>query len=212
MADPFIGEIRLVGFNFAPQGWALCNGQLLQINQYQALFALLSTTYGGDGRTTFGIPDLRGRVPVGVGQGPGLTNITLGQKSGNEAITLNVSNMPAHNHAATFSGTPSQVATSITVGTSSASSIANPTAGSTVYLSAAAAEYGGDPVDLKGLYSSSAPASGASGQIAGGNVSLTPQGSVVVSNNGASQPFDNRPPFIGLNYIIALTGFYPTRN
>lgn len=85
MAEPFIGEIRLVGFTFAPQGWALCDGQLLAISQNDALFSIIGTTYGGDGRTTFGLPDLRGRVPVHAGSGPGLPSYSLGAKGGVEA-------------------------------------------------------------------------------------------------------------------------------
>jgi len=101
MSEPFIGEIKMVGFNFAPRGWALCDGQLLPISQNTALFSLLGTTYGGDGRTTFGLPDLRGRVPTHQGTGPGLTNRRIGEKIGTEYVTLNVAQMPSHNHAAT---------------------------------------------------------------------------------------------------------------
>lgn len=100
MAEPFIGEIRAFGFNFAPRGWAQCDGQLLPIAQYSALFSLLGTTYGGDGRTTFGLPDLRGRSAVHEGSGPGLIPVQLGQKGGAETTTLSVANMPSHNHVA----------------------------------------------------------------------------------------------------------------
>jgi len=96
--DPFIGEIRLFGFNFAPNGWALCQGQLMAIAQNTALFSLLGTQFGGDGRTTFGLPDLRGRVPLGQGQGPGLTPRTEGELGGEENHTLIINEMPAHNH------------------------------------------------------------------------------------------------------------------
>jgi microcystin-dependent protein len=99
--EPFIGEIKIFGGNFAPRGWALCDGQLLAINTYQALFSLLGTTYGGDGRTTFALPDLRGRAAVHQGQGPGLSQYRLGQKGGVEQVTLNATEMPSHNHAAT---------------------------------------------------------------------------------------------------------------
>jgi microcystin-dependent protein len=98
MSEPFVGEIRMFGFGFAPQGWALCNGQLLPINQNQALFSLLGTTYGGDGRITFAVPDLRSRVPVGQGQGPGLSSYAEGQAGGAETVTLAVSQMPGHTH------------------------------------------------------------------------------------------------------------------
>jgi len=97
--EPFIGQIQAFGFNFAPRNWALCNGQLLPINQNQALFSLLGTTYGGDGRTTFALPDLRGRKGIHFGQGPGLSNIALGERSGAENGTLTVANLPAHNHS-----------------------------------------------------------------------------------------------------------------
>ena len=100
MADPFIGEIIMFGGNFAPRGWALCDGQLLSIASNSALFAILGTTYGGNGRTDFGLPDLRGRVAMHKGTGPGLTPRNLGQKSGSETVTLNATQIPEHNHAA----------------------------------------------------------------------------------------------------------------
>ena len=99
MSEPFLAEIRMVGFNFAPRGWALCDGQILPINQNQSLYSLLGTTYGGDGRTSFGLPDLRGRTPVHVGDG-----LSLGQKAGEEAHTLTVDEMPSHDHAVQASG------------------------------------------------------------------------------------------------------------
>ena len=96
--QPFLGEIRYVGFNFAPAGWEMCNGQLLQISTNTALFNLLGTTFGGDGKTTFALPDMRGRVPVGMGQGKGLTNRNLGATGGQENVALTVAQMPAHRH------------------------------------------------------------------------------------------------------------------
>jgi microcystin-dependent protein len=95
MAEPFLSEIRIMSFVFAPKGWALCNGQLLPINQNQALFSLLGTTFGGDGRVNFALPDLRGNVPIHVGQGH-----TLGQKSGEQAHTLSIAELPTHTHVA----------------------------------------------------------------------------------------------------------------
>lgn len=95
MAEPFLSELRLFSFNFAPKGWALCNGQLLPINQNQALFALLGTTYGGNGQTTFALPDLRGRTPIHEGSGH-----TLGERAGEEAHTLTISELPTHVHVA----------------------------------------------------------------------------------------------------------------
>ena len=106
MADGFIGEIRLFAGNFAPQGWALCEGQLLAISQHTALFSILGTAYGGDGKSSFALPDLRGRVPLHPGQGAGLTARQLAEKGGAEAVTLTSAQMPSHTHAvAASSGT-----------------------------------------------------------------------------------------------------------
>ncbi|MBR7783426.1 phage tail protein [Undibacterium luofuense] len=116
MAEPFIGEIRIFGGNYAPDGWLLCNGQSLPISGYEPLFALIGTTYGGDGVSTFNIPDLRGRLPVGMGSGPGLTPRQLGQQIGTDSVTLTNTNMPAHNH--TISGT-TNAATATTPSTNS---------------------------------------------------------------------------------------------
>ncbi len=98
MSEPFVGEIRMFAGNFAPRGWAFCDGQLLSISQNEALFALFGTTYGGDGRTTFGLPDARGRVALHQGTGPGLTSRPLGQKSGVEDVTINTNQLPVHSH------------------------------------------------------------------------------------------------------------------
>jgi microcystin-dependent protein len=99
--EGYIGEIRLFAGNFAPRNWALCEGQLLPINSYTAVFSILGTIYGGDGRTTFGLPDLRGRTPIGPGNGPGLSSYNIGQKGGVETVTLNATQIPSHNHTAT---------------------------------------------------------------------------------------------------------------
>jgi len=107
MAEPYIGEIRIFGGTFAPNGWALCQGQLLPIAQNTALFSLLGTTYGGDGRTTFALPDLRGRVVMGFGQGPGLQDYVQGQTGGAETATLTTQQMPAHSHAVAATETQS---------------------------------------------------------------------------------------------------------
>lgn len=106
MAEPYIGEIRMFGGNFAPLGWAFCNGQLLSISAYDALFALLGTTYGGDGVTTFGLPDLRGRMPISQGAGPGLSPRALGEVGGAEQVTLTVAELAAHTHVALSSAQP----------------------------------------------------------------------------------------------------------
>src|SRR5436309_483339 len=101
MSEPFLGEIKIISWNFSPKGWSFCNGQLLPINQNQALFSILGTTYGGDGRVTFGLPNLQGRVPVHVGNG-----IILGEVGGETAHTLNISELPAHNHVPVGSSSP----------------------------------------------------------------------------------------------------------
>ena len=130
--EPFIGEISMFAGNFAPRGWALCEGQLLPISQYSALFSILGTTYGGDGRTTFALPDLRGRVPMHPGNGPGLSNYRLGQKGGAESATITILNLPAHNH-------PIQAST--------AAANANEATGNVM----------GNAIGMPGLYSSNAP-------------------------------------------------------
>ncbi|MBN2236652.1 MAG: phage tail protein [Bacteroidales bacterium] len=96
--EGFIGEVKMFAGNFAPRGWAICDGSILSIAQNTALFSILGTTYGGDGRTTFALPDLRSRVPVGTGTGPGLSEFRLGSKAGSETVTLSVNQLPAHNH------------------------------------------------------------------------------------------------------------------
>src|SRR5437867_8649105 len=104
MSTPFLGMIILVPYNFAPRGWAFCNGQILPIAQNTALFSLLGTTYGGNGQTTFALPDLQSRVPIGAGQGPGLSNYDIGQQGGNEHVTLTLNELPLHTHAVTLNG------------------------------------------------------------------------------------------------------------
>lgn len=121
MAEPFLSEIRIMSFVFPPKGWALCNGQLLPINQNQALFSLLGTTYGGDGQTNFGLPDLRGRVPIHMGSGH-----TLGERGGEQAHTLSISEIPTHVHVAnatTATATTSTPTTSLLLGQSTASQL-----------------------------------------------------------------------------------------
>lgn len=117
MSEPFVGEIRMFAGNFAPRGWAFCDGQLLAVSQNDALFSLLGTIYGGDGRTTFGLPDLRGRVPIHAGHGPGLSERRLGAKAGSEKETLTVNQLPSHSHtlrASESSATDRNVAGNLT--------------------------------------------------------------------------------------------------
>lgn len=223
MSDPFLGEIRLVGFNYAPDGWALCQGQVMQTNQNQALYSLLGNTFGGTSPNTFGLSDMRGRTPVGAGAGAGLTPITWGQKGGNESVALSQSQLPAHTHSAAFAGQSSPLSgnatTTVTgdVGTSTANAMVPPTAGATTYLSATAAKVGLNPVSFNGLYSATAP--DASKAVLGGlqattslsSMSVVPQGAVSVASAGASSPVGLRNPFLGLNFMIAVMGLYPVR-
>jgi microcystin-dependent protein len=104
MSEPFIAQIQIVGFNFAPRGWALCNGQLLPISQNTALFSLLGTTYGGDGKSNFALPNMQGSTPLAPGQGPGLSLIDLGQIGGSQSVTLLTSEIPAHSHGTQCNG------------------------------------------------------------------------------------------------------------
>ena len=186
--DPFIGEIVLFAGNFAPRSWALCDGQLLSINSHSALFSILGTTYGGDGRTTFALPDLRGRTPVHPGHGPGLSDYDLGQKGGVERVALTVNQMPSHSHIADASSIVAQLPASTASG--------------------GATEPG--PTD----YPSSSGGIGA--PIYGGTVNThingAVSGSVTIHNNGGSQDHTNIQPFLGVNYIIALQGIFPSRN
>lgn len=110
MSDPFVAEIRVLPFNFAPKGWAGCDGQLMPISQNTALFSLLGTTFGGDGRTTFALPDLRGQFAMGMGSGPGLSPRDLGQVVGQATVTLLPGEMPAHSHALRAGSTPAATA------------------------------------------------------------------------------------------------------
>lgn len=128
MSLPFMGEIRMFGFGFTPVGWQACNGSLLAISEYSALYALIGTTYGGDGQTTFGVPDLRGRLPIHQGQGPGLSNYIIGQVGGSETVTVLSTQMPTHTHTALAT---TSLATSLTPG---AALLPGAVSGDTFYL------------------------------------------------------------------------------
>lgn len=223
MSEPFLGEIRMVGFNYAPDGWAPCDGRLLPIAQNSALFALLGTTYGGDGIVNFALPDLRGRVAVGMGNGPGLTPILQGQRSGTEAVTLTIGQMPQHAHPAAFVGQASGVSGSLStsvavdVGTNSTNPMVPPAAGSTTFLSAVTGKVGLNSVAFSGLYTGTAPDSskahlgGITASTTAGSLSSTAAGTVTVGLAGGSQPVPIRNPFLGSNFIIALEGIFPPR-
>lgn len=129
MSEPFVGEIRMFAGNFAPRGWAFCDGQLLAVSQNDALFSLLGTIYGGDGRTTFGLPDLRGRIPIHAGSGPGLSPRRLGAKSGAENETLTVNQLPSHNHSLNASSQPADQPSPVNNVISSSSAVTYYTSG-----------------------------------------------------------------------------------
>lgn len=166
--EPFVGEIKLFTGNFAPRGWTLCDGRLLSIAKFQALFSILGTTFGGDGRSTFALPDLRGRVPVGAGNGPGLNNFKLGEKGGAESATLSSQNLP-----------------NIPFGK-----------GTWPYLNL-----------------SNTPGESTGGHVVAGSPDGD-QGAIQLHMNsfvGASLPFSVKDPYVGMNYIIAIEGVFPSR-
>ena len=191
MAEPFLGMIITVPYNFAPQGWAFCNGQILSISQNTALFALLGTTYGGDGVTTFALPDLRGRVPVSSGQAPGLSNYDIGEIGGTENITLTINQMPAHNHLITLNNL-----TATANARNSAGNSQTP-AGNVPAVEAAG---------VTETYSN-APANTT---MAPGAVTVT--GTATASVAGNNLPVQILSPFLTVNYCIALQGIFPSRN
>ncbi len=175
MADPFIAEIKIFAGNFAPRGWAFCDGQLLPIAQNTALFSLVGTTYGGDGRTTFGLPDLQGRAPMHPGNGPGLSSRRLGEKVGVTTVTLSELQMANHNHAMR--------------GSSDSADLNAPAADRSLARSSGGAAYQQNTT--------------------ANLVSLAPQ---AVTNTGSGGAHSNVQPLLGLYFIIALVGVFPSRN
>lgn len=180
-----IGEIRMFGGNFAPRNWAFCSGQLMSIAQNSAMFSILGTTFGGDGRTTFGLPDMRGRAAIHAGHGPGLSDYRLGQKGGVEQVTLNITQIPSHNH----------------------------TINSTLAAHVGVADDDGNSQDVAGnvlanspgeqIYSSATP----DGQLGGVGLS----GTVTAGNTGGNLQHENRMPYLAVNYIICMFGIFPSR-
>lgn len=185
--------------NFAPRNWAYCNGQLLSISQHTALFSILGTTYGGDGRTTFGLPDLRGRAPLhsGSSNGPGLTTRPLGQRGGEETHSLTVQEMPSHNHPTTNTpGADQHVQLSKDNAVNEI-----PAVGDVPAAAKLGSGIGGQNVTAFGP-----PTNTVKGQAISGNAGLT------VGNNGGSRAHNNMQPYLVINYIIALEGIYPSRS
>jgi len=187
--EGMIGDIRMFAGNFAIRGFALCTGQLLPIRQYTALFSILGTNYGGDGKVTFGLPNLQGRTIVGAGNGPGLTPYDVGEDGGAESVTLNMLTMPAHTHTMTGS-----IVGSVTLPVANADAGTNEPNGAAPSIAP----------DL--IYSNTANAAmGAMNTTA----SVT---NVQVGNMGNSQPFSILNPTLGINYLICMEGIFPTRN
>jgi microcystin-dependent protein len=182
MSEMYIGQIVLFGGNFAPKGWMFCAGQILPIAQNSALFAILGTTYGGNGTSTFALPDLRSRVPVGVGQGTGLSPYTLGQAAGAENVVLTVNEIPSHVHAHT------------PVAVNNTGTLTDPT---NAVLAQANDGQGGP------ILPSFAPTSATQ------KVNMAPDTTSAV---GGSAGHTNVQPYLGLNYIICVQGLFPPRN
>ena len=180
--EGYIGQILMFGGNFAPRNWALCDGQLLSISQNSDLFSILGVTYGGDGRTTFALPDLRGRAPVHAGHGPGLSSRSLGQKSGSEDNTLTENQMPAHNHQVT--ATAKCLAAGGNSDTPVGNVLAKDAAGAAVTYSTSAPDQSMDASTIE----------------------------VQQQTKGANQSINNMQPFLAVNYIICTDGLYPSRN
>ncbi|QMV19927.1 phage tail protein [Granulicella sp. 5B5] len=211
MSDPYLGEIRMVSFQYAPYGWALCNGQTLPVAQNQALFSLLGVTYGGNGTTNFNLPDLQGRIPLHAGAGPGLPPYDIGQKGGVESMALTTAQLPPHTHAATFTPSGGGGTPTVNVSIQAGNQTAQASAPSTPYLAAGSAP--SHVAASQPLYASSAGTNphslgGVSASISG----LSPGGGTVTNSlTGNGQPFSIEPPYLAVYFIIALQGVFPTR-
>ena len=182
--DEYLGMIKIFAGNFAPKGWFTCNGQLLPISQYSSLFSILGTTYGGDGVSTFALPNLQSRTPIGMGQGPGLSYRSQGEVAGTENNTLIIPNLPPHNHQAVLS------ASNADSGQSAA------TAGASIAT----------PGTLTGR-----TFSGTLGYNTSTPNTILNQASVTTAATGQGIPVNNMQPFIAMNYIICWSGIYPSR-
>ncbi len=192
----YLGQIIQGGWNFAPRGTALCNGQLLSIAQNSALFALLGTTFGGNGQTTYALPNLQSRSMMHWGTGPGLSAVQLGEAGGVENVTLATTQIPQHTHVANFDGTTSTLKSTNTKATEQIG-----TAGAKLGRSA---DNVGTAVPL--IY---APAGSPDGATLGG---LNIAGTISVNPTGGSQPHTNRSPYLGITHVIATQGIFPSRS
>jgi len=180
--EGMIGEIRLFGSNFAPRTWAFCEGQLLPISQNMALFSIIGTIYGGDGRTTFALPDMRGRTVLHPGTGPGLSFHQQGQRSGTEYNILNLTQLPSHNHVASVSVSPP-----------------------------ASGEEGNSETPVGNVYAATEEGTPYATSSDGSTMAASP-GSATIANNGGGQQVNNMQPYLAINYIICLQGVFPSRS
>ena len=204
---PYIGGMCAFAGNFAPRDWAFADGSLRQISQNTAMFSLLGTNFGGDGRVTFGLPDLQGRAVVGVGRGPGLSTYQIGQKSGMERVTLTVSQVPNHSHGATTSVSMNIVPADVNI-TTSLNAYANPGASTSPQGKVLAAN------GATQVFSTSAPlVEMRTGAIESTiNASLNATATTTLSPAGGGQSHENRMPYLSINWIIAINGVYPSRS
>lgn len=187
--NPFIAQMKMFAGNFAPRGWAFCDGQILAISQFSALFSLIGTTYGGDGRVTFALPDLRGRLAVHSGRGPGLLDYRLGSRGGQEEVTLTTNELPNHTHLASGTATASD-------GT-----------GNTHIPSGASFGVPETRITRRSTVTTNMYVAAPSNVAMGANAT-----SVNLAATGGNLPHENRRPYLTVNYIIALVGIYPSRN
>jgi len=185
MGSAYLGEIFMGGWNFGPHGFATCDGQLLSISQNTALFSLLGTNFGGNGTQTFGLPDLRGRLPMHWGQGPGLSPYNIGQNGGQENVTLIQSQLPAHNHSLNVNGLPGNTAV--------------PSANT--YLAKGPATGSGPNATSLKTYTTDTT-----------NGAINPISPGSISNAGGNQPHTNIQPYLCVTFVIALQGIFPSRN
>jgi microcystin-dependent protein len=181
--SPYIGEIRIFAGNFAPSGWQFCDGSLIPISENDTLFSLIGTTYGGDGQATFAVPDLRGRVPVGIGQGPVTRNVAIGENFGAENVALTSNQLPSHAHSAQVSVNNTNANLSVPTTNSSIGKMGT---------------LSGRQFIPANSYNTSDP-----------DVSL---GNMTTLTTGSSTPVSLMKPYCGVNYIISLYGIYPTQN
>jgi len=212
-----LGGIIQFGGNFAPRGWSFCRGQMVSISQNQALFAILGTSYGGDGRTTFCLPDLQGRTPIGFGTGVGLTPINIGNKCGVESVSLQVAQMPAHTHNGNFSPTTAS-GKGLTANTTTTMKVTSEKGGtndpSGAYLAMGMDGRNGVNIYKKNLENESELNSAAiiSTTTVTGSCGGITGGSVGIGSTGGGARFSIIQPSLGMNFIIAIQGMFPSRN